>query len=131
MENSDSDYLKNLTEQKIDNWKASLLDLGRRNPLIKFRPDKSLEILAKPDVVFKHLTEDKQTLYFSEYPQTDIKFEGIVKSQQSKNDDKDNGKDESVRSSLRLITRQEGNDQVKILKLFPSHDTNTEPNTSR
>ncbi|MFB2646706.1 DUF4011 domain-containing protein [Raphidiopsis sp. BLCC-F218] len=120
MENSDSDYLKNLTEQKIDNWKASLLDLGRRNPLIKFRPDKSLEILAKPDVVFKHLTEDKQTLYFSEYPQTDIKFEGIVKSQQSKNDDKDNGKDESVRSSLRLITRQEGNDQVKILKKLSS-----------
>lgn len=110
MENSDSDYLKNLTEQKIDKWKAGLADLGRRNPLIKFRQDspRSLEIMAEPNVIFKHLIEDKQTSYFPLYFQADGQVEGIPQSEQSK--------DENIRSYLQLITRQKGDEKVKILK---------------
>ncbi|MBP5972780.1 DUF4011 domain-containing protein [Brasilonema sp. CT11] len=53
-----SDFQQNLI-QKIAKWKAGLADLGRRNPLIKFRQDspRTLEILTEePDLLFKNLT---------------------------------------------------------------------------
>jgi hypothetical protein len=66
MRQSASDSQHNLA-QKIEKWKAGLADLGRRNPLIKFRQDspRILEILKEePDVIFKNLTEEKKSLHF-------------------------------------------------------------------
>ena len=60
------DSQQNLVK-KIEKWKAGLADLGRRNPLIKFRQDspRSLEILTmEPELIFKYLIEDRQVLYF-------------------------------------------------------------------
>ena len=65
MQQPDSASQNNLA-QRIAQWKAGLADLGRRNPLIKFRQDspRSLEILTtEPDILFRHL-EEKKTLYF-------------------------------------------------------------------
>ncbi|NJR63807.1 MAG: DUF4011 domain-containing protein [Cyanobacteria bacterium CRU_2_1] len=76
MRQPDLDSQQNLA-QKIAKWKAGLADLGRRNPLIKFRQDssRSLEILTEqPDGLFKHLTEDKKLLYF----QPDSESQAIV-----------------------------------------------------
>ncbi len=77
----DLDSQQNLA-QKIAKWKAGLADLGRRNPLIKFRQDspRSLEILTEqPEILFKHLTEDRQGLYF----QADSDFQAIVQPRQA------------------------------------------------
>ncbi|NJL37728.1 MAG: DUF4011 domain-containing protein [Leptolyngbyaceae cyanobacterium SM1_4_3] len=81
MRQSDSDSQQNLA-QKIAKWKAGLADLGRRNPLIKFRQDspRSLEILtAQPEILFKHLTKDRQVLYF----QSDSDVQAIVQPRQA------------------------------------------------
>jgi signal recognition particle GTPase len=97
--------------QKIAKWKAGLADLGRRNPLIKFRQDspRSLEILsAQPAILFKHLTEDRQVLYF----QTDSEVQAIVQIKQTNTT--------AARNSGELRTRQQGNDQLKRLKKLRS-----------
>ncbi|OUL29980.1 hypothetical protein BV378_05015 [Nostoc sp. RF31YmG] len=66
MRQSASGSQQNLA-QKIAKWKAGLADLGKRNPLIKFRQDnpRILEILTEePDVLFNNLTEEKKSLRF-------------------------------------------------------------------
>ena len=95
--------------QKIVNWKAGLADLGRRNPLIKFKQDspRSLEILTDElDILFKNLTEGKKSLQFqilnSEYQDITILRENKALAARNK--------------SLKLITRQTGNEQLKRLK---------------
>ncbi|MGB3640635.1 MAG: DUF4011 domain-containing protein [Rivularia sp. (in: cyanobacteria)] len=103
MQQPASDFQQKLTD-KIAKWKAGLADLGRRNPLIKFKQDspRSLEILVdEPDFVFKNLTEGKKLLHFqmldSEYQDVPLK-----------------------KNSLELITRQTGNEQLKRLKKIRS-----------
>jgi Protein of unknown function (DUF4011) len=62
MPHPDSDPQQNLT-RRIAKWKAGLADLGRRNPLIKFRQDspRSLEILTpQAEVIFQHLTKERR-----------------------------------------------------------------------
>lgn len=95
--------------QKIINWKARLADLGRRNPLIKFKQDspRSLEILTDElDILFKNLTEGKKSLQFqilnSEYQNITLL--------------KENKALPARKNSLELITRQRGNEQLKRLK---------------
>lgn len=104
MRQPDSDFQQNLA-QKIAKWKAGLADLGRRNPLIKFRYDslRSLEILTEqPDILFKWLTEDKQVLYF----QSDSNVQAIVQPKQT--------------NITELRTCQQGNEQLKRLKKLRS-----------
>jgi very-short-patch-repair endonuclease len=96
--------------QKIAKWKAGLADLGRRNPLIKFRQDslRSLEILTEqPDALFKYLTEEKKELYF----QPDSDAQTIVTPRQANT---------AARNSVELRTRQPGNEQLKRLKKLRS-----------
>ncbi|PZV06695.1 MAG: hypothetical protein DCF22_23285 [Leptolyngbya sp.] len=65
MQQPDSASQNNLA-QRVATWKARLADLGRRNPLIKFRQDspRSLEILtAEPDILFKRLEEKKRCIF--------------------------------------------------------------------
>jgi hypothetical protein len=53
--------------KKITKWKAGLADLGRRNPLIKFKEDspRTLEILTdEPEILFQKLIEGKKSLEF-------------------------------------------------------------------
>jgi very-short-patch-repair endonuclease/signal recognition particle GTPase len=110
MRQPDSDSQQNLA-QKIAKWKAGLADLGQRNPLIKFRQDspRSLEILTEqPDILFKHLTEDKQVLYF----QSSSDVQAIVQLRQTNTT--------AARNSIELRTRQQGNDQLKRLKKLRS-----------
>ncbi|MEH2201907.1 DUF4011 domain-containing protein [Nostoc sp.] len=74
MHQSASDSQQNLA-QKIEKWKAGLADLGKRNPLIKFRQDspRTLEILTeKPDVIFTKLTEEKESLLIVDSRHQDI-----------------------------------------------------------
>jgi very-short-patch-repair endonuclease/signal recognition particle GTPase len=97
--------------QKIAKWKAGLADLGRRNPLIKFRQDspRSLEILtAQPEILFKHLTEDRQVLYLK--PDSDV--QEIFQPKQTNTT--------AARNSVELRTRQQGNEQLKRLKKLRS-----------
>lgn len=104
MQQIDSDSYRNLA-QKLAKWKARLADMGRRNPLIKFRPDnfRSLEILTpEPDVLFKHLTEKKKVLYFQ--PISDS--QAIVPSKQAN----------TAKNDIELGTRQTDNEQLKRLK---------------
>ncbi|BAY80623.1 hypothetical protein NIES267_00800 [Calothrix parasitica NIES-267] len=108
MQQPASDYQQKLI-QKIVKWKAGLADLGRRNPLIKFKQDspRSLQILTdEPDILFKNLTEGKKSLQFqildSEYQDINLL--------------KENQKLPARRNSLELITRQTGNEQLKRLK---------------
>ncbi len=104
-----SDSQQNLA-QKIAKWKAGLADLGRRNPLIKFRQDssRSLEILtAQPDFLFKHLTEEKKVLFF----QSDSAAQAIVQPRQTNT---------AARNSVELRTRQLGDEQLKRLKKLRS-----------
>ncbi|BAU10614.1 hypothetical protein LEP3755_11000 [Leptolyngbya sp. NIES-3755] len=91
-----SDSQQNLA-QKIEKWKAGLADLGKRNPLIKFRQDspRSLEILIEqPGDLFKHLIKEKKVLCF----QTDVR----------------------VSATNRLETCQSGDEQLKRLKRLRS-----------
>lgn len=97
--------------QKIAKWKAGLADLGRRNPLIKFRQDslRSLEILTEqPGILFKQLTKDKQVLYF----RADSDFQAIVQPRQASTT--------AARNPVGLRTRQQGNEQLKRLKKLRS-----------
>jgi len=99
--------------QKILKWKAGLADLGRRNPLIKFKQDspRSLEILTdEPDILFKNLTEGKKSFQFK---MLDSEYQDITLL-------KENQKLPEVKSSLELITRQTGNEQLKRLKKIRS-----------
>lgn len=95
--------------QKIAKWKAGLADLGRRNPLIKFRQDspRILEILTQePDLLFKHLIEGKKLLHFQ---LVDSEYQDISQS----------GKPKALpteKNPLELRTRQTGNEQLKRLK---------------
>ncbi|OKH15066.1 hypothetical protein FACHB389_35835, partial [Nostoc calcicola FACHB-389] len=107
MRQSASDSQQNLA-QKIAKWKAGLADLGRRNPLIKFRQDspRILEILTEePDVLFKNLTEDKKSLDFQIL---DGEHQDIIQSRNTK-------ALSAQRNPLELITRQRGSEQLKRL----------------
>ncbi|MDZ8189291.1 MAG: DUF4011 domain-containing protein [Nostoc sp. ChiSLP02] len=94
--------------QKIAKWKAGLADLGKRNPLIKFRQDspRIIEILTEePDILFKRLTEEKKTLHFK-----------IVSSaHQNITQSIPNKASAAEKNPLELITRQIGNEQIKRL----------------
>ncbi|AFY54802.1 hypothetical protein Riv7116_2284 [Rivularia sp. PCC 7116] len=112
MQQPASDYQQKLI-QKIVRWKAGLADLGRRNPLIKFKQDspRSLEILTdKPDILFKNLTEGKKSFQFQIL---DSEYQDITLL-------KENKKLPERKSSLELITRQAGNEQLKRLKKIRS-----------
>lgn len=103
----DSDHQQNLN-RRIASWKAGLADLGRRNPLIKFRQDspRSLEILTtQPEMLFQHLTKEKKVLSLK--PNSDVK--SIVQSTRRDNT-------ATVSSPAELKTRQTGNEQLKRLK---------------
>ncbi|HLO86039.1 MAG TPA: DUF4011 domain-containing protein, partial [Nostocaceae cyanobacterium] len=94
--------------QKIVKWKAGLADLGRRNPLIKFRQDnpRTLEILTEqPNVLFTKLTKEKKTLHFL---MIDDEEQDIIQL-------KNNQELPAGKNSLELITRQTGNEQLKRL----------------
>jgi Protein of unknown function (DUF4011) len=107
MPHPDSDHQQNLN-RRIATWKAGLADLGRRNPLIKFRLDspRSLEILTtQPEVIFQHLTKEKKVLYLK--PDTDV--QSIVQSTRRDNI-------ATVSNPAELKTRQTGNEQLKRLK---------------
>ncbi|MEJ6482057.1 DUF4011 domain-containing protein [Nostoc punctiforme UO1] len=105
MRQSASDSQQNLA-QKIAKWKAGLADLGRRNPLIKFRQDspRTLEILTeKPNFIFTKLTEEKKSLRFliiDSEPQ-DITQQKKPKALSGE------------QNPLELITRQRGDEQLK------------------
>ncbi|MEH1985904.1 DUF4011 domain-containing protein [Nostoc sp.] len=107
MRQSASDSQQNLA-QKIEKWKAGLADLGRRNPLIKFRQDspRILEILTEePDFLFQNLTEDKKLLYFQIL---DSEHQDIIQSRNTK-------ALSAQKNPLELITRQRGSEQLKRL----------------
>jgi len=109
MRHPDSDSQRNLA-QKITKWKAGLADLGRRNPLIKFRQDspRSLEILtAQPDILFKRLIEERKPLYF----QADSEAQAVVQPSQIST---------TARNLVELRTRQTGDEQLKRLKKLRS-----------
>ncbi|MBD2165982.1 DUF4011 domain-containing protein [Calothrix membranacea FACHB-236] len=108
MRQSASSSQQNLA-QKIAKWKAGLADLGKRNPLIKFRQDspRILEILTEePDVLFNSLTEEKKSLHFKI---VDSEHQDIIQSRKTK-------ALPSEKYPLELITRQIGNEQLKRLK---------------
>ena len=112
MQHPASDYQQKLI-QKIVKWKAGLADLGRRNPLIKFKQDspRSLQILTgEPDIIFKNLTEGKKSLQFQI---RDSEYQDITLL-------KENQKLPAKKKSLELITRQTGNEQLKRLKKIRS-----------
>ncbi|MCF4970371.1 DUF4011 domain-containing protein [Nostoc sp. CMAA1605] len=93
---------------KIAKWKAGLADLGKRNPLIKFRQDnpRILEILTEaPDVLFNNLTEEKKSLRFKI---VDSEHQDIIQSKEAK-------ALPAERNPLELITRQVGKEQLKRL----------------
>lgn len=107
MRQSASDSQQNLA-QKIAKWKVGLADLGRRNPLIKFRQDspRILEILTEePDVLFKNLTEEKKSLHFL---MIDSEHQDITQLKKTKALPVE-------KNPLELITRQIGNEQLKRL----------------
>lgn len=106
MPHPDSDPQQNLT-RRIAKWKAGLADLGRRNPLIKFRQDspRSLEILTpQAEVLFQHLTKENQVLYLK--PGTDI--QSIAPSTRRDNT-------ATVSNPAELKTRQTGAEQLRRL----------------
>ncbi|MCU0552394.1 MAG: DUF4011 domain-containing protein [Leptolyngbya sp. Prado105] len=93
------DSHKNLA-QKMTKWKAGLADLGRRNPLIKFRQDstRSLEILTtQPDILFKQIVKTKKVWSFN-----------ALEHQ------------EATSNASELKTRQTGQEQLKRLKKLRS-----------
>ncbi|MFN6200701.1 MAG: DUF4011 domain-containing protein [Aphanizomenon sp.] len=94
--------------QKIVKWKAGLADLGRRNPLIKFRQDspRILEILTEqPNVLFTKLTKEKKSLHFLiiDDEEQDITQLKTIKALAAE------------KNPLELITHQIGNEQLKRL----------------
>ncbi|MDZ8053896.1 MAG: DUF4011 domain-containing protein [Aulosira sp. ZfuVER01] len=94
--------------QKIAKWKAGLADLGKRNPLIKFRQDspRILEILTEePDVLFNSLIEEKKSLRFRI---VDSEYQDVIQSRKTK-------ALPAEKNPLELITRQIGNEQLKRL----------------
>jgi very-short-patch-repair endonuclease len=109
MHQSASDSQQNLAQKiKIAKWTARLADLGRRNPLIKFRQDspRTLEILTEePDVIFTKLTEEKKSLRFLII---DSEHQDITQQQKTK-------ALPAEKNPLELITRQIGNEQLKRL----------------
>ncbi|WP_392530371.1 DUF4011 domain-containing protein [Nostoc sp. C117] len=105
MRQSASDSQQNLA-QKIAKWKAGLADLGRRNPLIKFRQDspRTLEILTEePDFIFTKLTEEKKSLRFL---MIDSEPQDITQQKKPK-------ALSGEQNPLELITRQRGDEQLK------------------
>lgn len=101
MRQSNSSYHPNLN-QKIAKWKAGLADLGKKNPLIKFRKDspRTLEILTnEPDILFLKLTKEKKT----------FKFQILDSEDQTK-------VLPAGRNSLEILTRQRGKEQLNRLK---------------
>ncbi len=105
MQQSASDSQQNLA-QKIAKWKAGLADLGRRNPLIKFRQDspRTLEILTEePDFIFTKLTEEKKSLPFL---MIDSEPQDITQQKKPK-------ALSGEKNLLELITRQRGDEQLK------------------
>ncbi|WP_427162212.1 DUF4011 domain-containing protein [Aliinostoc sp. HNIBRCY26] len=107
MRQSTSNTQQNLA-LKIAKWKAGLADLGKRNPLIKFRQDnpRILEILTEePDVLFNNLTEEKKSLCFKI---VDSEHQDIIHSEKAK-------ALPAERNPLELITRQVGKEQIKRL----------------
>ncbi|MBD2440543.1 DUF4011 domain-containing protein [Nostoc sp. FACHB-110] len=90
--------------QKIAKWKAGLADIGKRNPLIKFREDspRTLEVLTnEPGIIFQNLIKDKKTLKFQIL---DSEYQDITRALAP------------AKNQLELITRQTGNEQLKRLK---------------
>ncbi|MBW4591924.1 MAG: DUF4011 domain-containing protein [Brasilonema angustatum HA4187-MV1] len=103
-----SDFQQNLI-QKIAKWKAGLADLGRRNPLIKFRQDspRTLEILTEePDLLFKNLTQGKKSLDFQILDSEHQDISQLIKTKALP----------AQTNPLELRTRQTGNEQLKQLK---------------
>ncbi|MBF2067778.1 MAG: DUF4011 domain-containing protein [Calothrix sp. C42_A2020_038] len=106
------DFRQNLI-QKIAKWKAGLAELGKRNPLIKFKQDnpRTLEIQTdSANILFQNLVFDKKTLNFqifdSEYQDT-----SILKNTKAL---------PGAANPLELITRQTGSEQLKRLKKLRS-----------
>ncbi|MDB9445894.1 DUF4011 domain-containing protein [Anabaena sp. CS-542/02] len=94
--------------QKIVQWKAGLADLGRRNPLIKFRQNspRNLEVITdEPDVLFTKLTKEKKSLSFF---RIDSENQDITQLENFK-------ALTAEKNPLELITRQIGNEQLKRL----------------
>jgi len=107
MRQSASDSQQKLV-QKIAKWKAGLADLGRRNPLIKFRQDspRTLEILTEePDVIFTKLTKKKTLLHFL---MIDSEHQDITQLEKTK-------ALPAGKNPFELTTRQIGNEQLKRL----------------
>lgn len=89
--------LQQSLNQKIEKWKADLADLGKRNPLIKFKLDgsRTIEIVQQePSALLRRLKEEKKILDFH-----------ISNNEQVLLTDKIN--------NLKLITRQKGQEQLK------------------
>ncbi|MEH2195366.1 MAG: DUF4011 domain-containing protein [Nostoc sp.] len=109
MHQSASDSQQNLV-QKIAKWKAGLADLGKRNPLIKFRQDspRTLEILTEePDVIFTKLTEEKK--------KKPLHFLIIDSEDQDITQVKTTKTLPAEKNPLKLIMRQRGDEQLKRL----------------
>ena len=91
--------------QKIAMWKAGLADLGKRNPLIKFKQDspKVLEILTvQPSALFQHLIKIKKSINVP-----------LIHLESLKNDD---GQNNSPLILLDLKARQSVGEQLSRLK---------------
>ena len=85
--------------QKIEHWKNNLADIGKRNPLIKFKSDNTitLEILQNNnniDDFFEALYRKKKTFKFYNNNEQPLKYEP---------------------NNLQLITSQKGQEQLKKL----------------
>jgi very-short-patch-repair endonuclease len=96
--------------RKIAQWKAALADLGRRNPLMKFRTDspRTLEILLpQPGNLFEHVVEARKSVGFS--VSEDELAEGFIASDKT-----------SPTTFTDLKTKQSGNEKLKRLKRLRS-----------
>ncbi|NJR16013.1 MAG: DUF4011 domain-containing protein [Calothrix sp. CSU_2_0] len=112
MQQSTSGFQENFVK-KIAKWKAGLADLGRRNPLIKFKEDspRTLEIVTdEPEILFHNLIEGKKKLKFQ---MLDSDNQDIIQSRGTRALPAD-------RNPLELITKQTGNEQLKRLKRLRS-----------
>lgn len=108
MQQPSSDFQRTLID-KIAKWKAGLADLGRRNPLIKFKKDnpRSLEILTDdPDVLLKNLVKEKK---FLQLQILDGEIPDISPLQQQRSLP-------NQRNFLEITTRQTGREQLKRLQ---------------
>ncbi|PAX55178.1 DUF4011 domain-containing protein [Brunnivagina elsteri] len=112
MQQSTSDFQENFVK-KIAKWKAGLADLGRRNPLIKFKEDspRTLEIVTdEPEILFHNLIEGKKKLKFQ---MLDSDNQDIIQSRETRALPAD-------KNPLELITKQTGNERLKRLKKLRS-----------